>query len=354
MRQWHMQWALAAMIGIGGFSVSALVNAQQPGESPPLPVEADVAEEGVEVPPAETASAETAPAESEPQATEASPVDDANAPMAQPSAAPGSEQRPLPNPDETETVERGVLDSLDQTEAEVDRRRRGVEDATAETLDGPSPVVDRDPLGLETPDEQRVIPNRQAQPADAQSDFRRRTVEPRITAEEAERRRMEEDRNASWRFVRHADRWWYWTPQGHWMIYDGSKWVRYEEGAVVPHSAGYRATAPIDSRVRANLGARAYSGTRYVPGAGYDGVGGYYQVPRYGYGNQGYYGSYYDYGPYAHDYYDPYYDPYFDQGWVDPGAARGANIGSAIGGAIGGWEGARIGAGIGAGIGRGR
>jgi len=350
MRQWHMQWALAALMGIGGLSGGVVVNAQQVGETPPPPVEVDVAEEGAEPAAVETPPAETEPVESEPQATETSPVDDTAAPLNQPPQEADSEQRPLPTPDETETVERGVIDSLNETEAEVDRRRRGVEDATAETLDGPRPAVDRDPLGLETPDDRRVIPGRQTPPADARSDFSPRTVEPRITAEEVERRRAEEDRNAAWRFVRHADRWWYWTPQGHWMIYDGSKWVRYEEGAVVPHAAGYRATAPIDLRVRTFPGVRVYSGTRYVPGAGYDGVGGYYQVPRYGYGYQGFYGSYYDYGPYDYDYYDPYYD----RGWIDPGAARGANIGSAIGGAIGGIDGARIGAGIGADIGRGR
>lgn len=354
MRQWHRQWAFAGMIGLAGLSAGAIANAQQAGEPPTPPAEVDVAEEVVEPAVVDAAADDSEAVQPEVPATQSPPVEESTAPMAQPLSAVEEADKPLPTPDEKETVERGVLEAVDGTEAEVDRQRRGAEDATAETLDGPRPVPNRDPLGLETPEPQQAVPGNRTLPADAGADIRPRAAQPRITTDQAELQRIEDDRNARWRFKQHAGRWWYWTPQGHWMIFDGSKWIRYEEGVVVPHSAGYRATVPIDVRIQTTPGIRVYSGTRYVPGAGYDGVGGYYQVPRYGYGYQGFYGSYYDYGPYAADYYDPYYDPYYGRGWVDPGAARGADIGGAIGGAIGGWEGARIGAGIGAGIGRGR
>ncbi|MEX2357315.1 MAG: hypothetical protein WEE51_03230 [Pirellulaceae bacterium] len=328
MKRWYLHWSMAGILGLGmGCLVgNTTLKAQDLGESSPPPA-AEIEQDDVEPTPA---------------------VDSAE-------KRPGAENAPLPAEDKSETVERGVIETLEQTEAEADRERRGAADAIEETLDGPRPAVNRDPLGLETPNQQRAIPDRRAQPRAAESDIILQQARPRISAEEAELRRIEEDRTARWRFKRHADRWWYWTPQGHWMIYDGSKWVRYDEGVVVPHSAGYRANAPIDLRVRTYPGVRVYSDTRYVPGAGYDGVGGYYEVPSYGYRYRGTYDDYYyDGRAYNYGYDDRYEAPYYDRGWIDPGAARGADIGGAIGGAIGGSEGARIGAGIGADIGRGR
>lgn len=52
-----------------------------------------------------------------------------------------------------------------------------------------------------------------------------------------------------WRYVRHNDRWWYWTPSHHWSYFDGRRWQSYDSrrplsGAL---AAGYRKAPAFES-----------------------------------------------------------------------------------------------------------
>ncbi len=78
--------------------------------------------------------------------------------------------------------------------------------------------------------------------------------------------------NNNWRYRRHNGRWWYYTPQRSWMVWDGGAWNPYQ------------------------------SGSNFYVGRGYNG---YYGGPAY-YGRaNGYYGPGYN-GYYGRGYYGPY------------------------------------------------
>jgi len=38
--------------------------------------------------------------------------------------------------------------------------------------------------------------------------------------------------NDHWRFQRHDDLWWYYTPQRTWSVFQGNRWVSYQRGAL--------------------------------------------------------------------------------------------------------------------------
>lgn len=129
-----------------------------------------------------------------------------------------------------------------------------------------------------------------------------------------------------WRYVRHNNQWWYWTPQSTWLIWSGDRWVPQGE-----FNRQY-ATRPYQGTYRTG-----YRGDYYDDGY-YD--RGYYDRGYYGPG-RGYYGR----GYYGRGYYGPGYG--YGPGYYSPGAATGAGIG----GAIGGRGGANVGAAIGGAIG---
>jgi hypothetical protein len=68
----------------------------------------------------------------------------------------------------------------------------------------------------------------------------------------------------AWRYVLFNGRWWYWTPDGEWALFDGRRWVTFlpkSIGSSLADRAGDTATAPHDkeSRVSGSLEANARS-----------------------------------------------------------------------------------------------
>ena len=71
-----------------------------------------------------------------------------------------------------------------------------------------------------------------------------------------------DNRPEQWRYRFENGRWWYWTPQNHWMWYGDNGWVNYD--SAIPYTTGYGSyEVPSGGYVYPNYG------TYYYPGYGY-------------------------------------------------------------------------------------
>lgn len=132
-----------------------------------------------------------------------------------------------------------------------------------------------------------------------------------------------------WRYRRHNNEWWYWSPRDRWLYYREGRWNVYYPRRYVPY--GYSRSG--DPRWQDY---------------------GYPRQPDYRYRHQRYPSGGYDsyQYPYEHPYGARRYSGYPDDRYYrDRGYRRGANIGGAIGDALGGDVGAGIGSAIGGAIG---
>jgi hypothetical protein len=104
-----------------------------------------------------------------------------------------------------------------------------------------------------------------------------------------------------WHYRWHEGRWWYWMPQGNWMVWTGSIWIPYEGSSGI---AATSATRPIQPGTASFAGYEtektdsgtsppASSGEGYCPptysgSSGYSGYSGYSSSPGMGSNYSGY------------------------------------------------------------------
>jgi len=71
-----------------------------------------------------------------------------------------------------------------------------------------------------------------------------------------------------WRFQRHDDLWWYYTPQRTWSVFQGNRWVSYQRGALYARDNLANATiAGTTNGQQVTAGRPDYLGTGMYSGA---------------------------------------------------------------------------------------